>query len=331
MSRPAPLVLSEDHPLLPEDHPRCFAIASILHGRELAQLDGKAERRSRKLRVLERRLAGLRHLAADGSTLRDLAALTLEAAFTEGQTATLAVDLAFGNPFAPYELHYSERDFVESLHRSTEVPLVPLRAALVDRVLALKREAMGAHTPLFASRWRLALAGISSAAVLTLIPAFVGAAAGAAIVSQRVALVRAGVALGNVPLAGGGWLVAGVKSAASSSARAGARKLVNVAPAAAIRVEVAKWQTWAALRMGDGAWSRDDVAAQLERLDELEKDIERDLADERTLNDPGASRVRDLETKARAIATGRDWIAQRSKKDARGAPAEPSATRTNPP
>jgi hypothetical protein len=63
--------------------------------------------------------------------------------------------------------------------------------------------------------------------------------------------------------------------------------------------------------MEDGAWSRDDVAAQLEKLDELEKGVEHDLADERTLNDPGATRVRDLEAKARAIATGREWIARR--------------------
>jgi hypothetical protein len=305
MSRPAPLVL-------PEDHPRCLAMASIVVGHELAELDRNAERRARKLRVLERRLAELRHAApdgSDGSKLTSISGLKLEAAFTEGQTATLGVDLVYGNPFAPYALHYSERDFVGALRRSTTK--VPLGGALVDRLLALKREAMGAHTHLFGSGWKLALAGVSSAAVLPLIPAFVGAAAGAAVASQQAAILRAGLAIGNFQLAGGGWLVAGVRSAASSSARAGARKLVSVAPAAAIRIEVAKWQTWAALRMEDGAWSRGDVAAQLEKLDELEKDIARDLAEERTLNDPGADRVRDLEAKVSAIATGREWIARR--------------------
>jgi hypothetical protein len=284
-------------------------MATIVVGHELAELDRKTERRSRKLRVLERGLAELRRTAQNGANLTSFSALKIDADFTEGQAVTLGVDLVFNNPFAPYELHYSERDFAEALRRSTSK--VSLGGTLVDRLLVLKREAMGAHAHLFGSGWKLALAGVSSAAVLPLIPAFVGAAAGAAIVSQRVALLRAGLEIGNFQLAGGGWLVAGVRSAASSSARAGARKLVSVAPAAAIRVEVAKWQTWAALRLEDGAWSRDDVAAQLEKLDELEKGVERDLTDERALNDPGADRVRDLEAKARAIATGRDWIARR--------------------
>jgi hypothetical protein len=254
---PAPLVPPEDH------HSRCFAIASIIVGRELAQLDRKAERQRRKMRVVACRVAELIGRDGQAETPANPSRVKLEAAFNEEQAVTFAVDLAFGKPYAPYELHYSEREFMESLRRSA--PELHLDRDLVERVLVLKGEAMGAHSRIFASRWKLALAGVSSAVAIPFVPAFVGAAAGVA----GVELLRAGsLAMGGLRLATGGWLVAGVKSAASSSAKAGARKLVNVAPAAAVRVEVAKWQTRVALLAENGCWSKDDVAGQLERLEE---------------------------------------------------------------
>ncbi len=86
---------------------------------------------------------------------------------------------------------------------------------------------------------------------------------------------------------------------------------MNAAPAAAIRVEVAKWQTWTALRMQEGGCPRDEITAQLEKLAGLEKDIDKELAEERMLNDPHAHRLRELEAKADAVATGRRWVAER--------------------
>jgi hypothetical protein len=258
------------------------------------------------MQVVARRVAELRSGDRQAETPANPSGVKLEAAFNEEQAVTFAVDLAFGNPFAPYELHYSEEEFMESLRRSaTELHL---GRDLVERVLVLKGEAMGAHSRIFASRWKLALAGVSSAVAIPFIPAFVGAAAGVA----GVELVRGGsLAMGGLRLATGGWLVAGVKSAASSSAKAGARRLVNVAPAGAVRVEVAKWQTRVALLVENGCWSKDDVAGQLERLEEVHKEVEEDLAAERKLNDPGANRIRDLEDKVRAIAAGRDWLTRR--------------------
>jgi hypothetical protein len=301
VSRPAPLV--------PEDHPRHLAVASLVLGRALAGLDGNAERKARKRRVLERRLEEIRRTAPDGSALTDVDAVKMDATLDEEHAMTLLVDLAFSDPFAPYEVAFSQRDFIQALRRASDE--MRLRRPLLDRVLALKGGAMGAHTRFFSSRWKLAMAGISSAAVLPLLPAFVGAATGA-VLAREIALHAArGIAMGGVSLAGGGWLLTGIKSAASSSARAGARQLVSVAPAATIRVEVAKCQTWVVLQVENGAWSKDDAKLELQKLDELEKDVERELAEERALNDPGANRIRELEAKVKAISTGRDWIAQR--------------------
>ena len=307
MNRNAPIAL-------PEDHPRYFASASLVLGRKLADLDKNRDRKRRKLRVLELRLAQLRASIPEAAALTDLSSVKVEASFTEEEAATLIVDLAFSSPFAPYELDVSQRDFVEAL-RLTGAEM-RLRSALVEHVLVLKGEALGAHTRFFASRWKLALAGVSSAAAAPLLPAFVGAAAGAAaaaaVASRGFALLGAGsLAVGGLQLAGGQWLLTGARSAASSTARAGARQLVNAAPAAAIRVEVAKCQTWVVLHVEGCRWSKDAVAAQLEKLDELEKEVEKDLAKEQQLNDPGAHRIRDLKDKASALATGRDWIATR--------------------
>ncbi len=194
MSRPAPLPLP--------DHPRCFAVASIVIGRDLAWRDRKASRRWRKLRVLERQLADLRRESPELPTLTDLSGVKLETTITDEQARTLAVDLAFSDPYAPYELGYSERDFVKSFHQSATDVLLSDR--LVDRVLTIKEEAMKAHAGFFSSRLKLALAGISSAAVLPFIPAFLGAAVGVAVTSQSIALLHAGsLAASSAPAAAG--------------------------------------------------------------------------------------------------------------------------------
>jgi hypothetical protein len=295
---------------VPEDHPCRSATASIVLGRELAGLDRHADGRARKMRALTCRLCQLRRTSGGAAVPADLSAVTVQPGLAPEPAATLAVDLAFDDPFAPYQLHFSERAFVEALRRARAA--IGLDAALVEQVLRLKGEALGAHARLFGSRWKLAMAGVSSAALFPFFPAFAGAAAGALVTARGLAVLGGhGLAVRGLQIAGGSWLVAGAKSAASSSARAGARRIVSTAPAAAIRVEVAKCQTWLILGMGRGLWSREDVAARVEKLAELEKDVSADLVEARSLNDPGAERVRDLEAKLRAITAGREWIARK--------------------
>jgi hypothetical protein len=298
---------------LQQEHPRHFISASLVFGRNLMEMDTDEERKARKQRVLERRLAMLREAVPEITTL-DIHDVKAPGGFPREHAAALFVDLAFSVPFAPYELKVAEGDHPKALRRTgTDMGF---GKALMDRVEALKREAAAAHTHgIFSSPWTLIAAGVLVAAAIPILPVVAGSGlglAGAALTSHGLAVLGGGsLAVGGYGMAGGAWVLTGLGGAAATTAGIGAGKLLRGAGPEALRVEVAKAQTTAVLHMESGAWTRDDVSERLHGFDEFDRELSNDLAEETSLNDTGSARIRTLEEKRKILKVARDWIAER--------------------
>lgn len=298
---------------------RQFVSASIVLGRALMDLDTNDERKSRKRRVLQRRLALLQETLAEAERVTDLHRLRPAMPNTREEAATVIVEMAFSVPFAPYELEFTESDFDKALRATGSEMDFP--HAYVDRVLALKREAAGAHARAFAfftSPWSLVIAGVLATAALPFLPALIGGGglAGVAATSHGLALLGGGsLAVGGFGMAGGTWVLAGLGTAAVATAAtgigAGMKQMIQDAPLETIRLEVAKCQATTVLRMENGSLPRTVVAERLAGLDDLRRELEKDLTTERELNDPRSHRIRVLKEKIAALGVGRDWIAER--------------------
>jgi hypothetical protein len=298
---------------LQQEHPRHFTSASLVFGRHLMEMDTDEERRARKQRVLERRLAMLREAVPEITTL-DIYDVKAPSGFPREHAAALVVDLAFSVPFAPYELKVTEDDHSTALHLTGTQ--MGFGKALMDHVETLKRDAVRAHAHgIFSSPWSLVAAGVLAAAAIPFLPVIAGSGlglAGAALTSHGLAVLGGGsLAVGGYGMAGGAWVLTGLGGAAATTAGIGAGKLLRGAGPEALRVEVAKAQTTAVLHMESGAWTRDDVGERLHGFDEFDRELSDDLAEETSLNDPGSARIRTLEEKRKILKVARDWIAER--------------------
>lgn len=223
----------------------------------------------------------------------------------------MCIDLAFCNPFAPYQLSYSENNMKKAV--AAVVERWELRAFDIDAIFRDKPKALKTLTRI--DYRNIALFGFGAAALLALtgaaaapaIAAALGNAAGlsgvAAILYGLALLGGGSLAAGGAGMAGGLWLLAGVGATVgfiggSGGAIAVGALLQTLSPGE-LKRELAKLLV-THFQVGRGRLShliKVEIQEGRERLKAEREELERNLEKERGLNDGNAPRVKNLEEK----------------------------------
>ena len=231
------------------------------------------------------------------------------------EAITFIIDLAFANPFAPYELQYRRGEFKKGLGYVGQI--VGLEPVDVERVLRTQDEALKAHHHI---DWaRITLFGIGGLIVLgvggwLLAPGIgmaIGAAAGlsgAAATSHGLAILGGGsLAAGGAGMAGGMWLVTSTGAAIGILSSGGATLLLQLGAANA-RIELTKLQvSYKELILGNQMElkkAQEVIKSLSQRRDEILQRIE----EERELNEANAGRLKDMEETLRAVEESLRWM-----------------------
>jgi hypothetical protein len=239
------------------------------------------------------------------------------------QARMFLIDLAFSDPFAPYQLKFKRADFEKSLVRIAD--LVGLNEDAVKQIRETQKEAVHAHSTI--DFVNVVCWGGVGAVVLAAggwvaapwIAGYLGAAAGlggAAATAHGLALLGGGtLAAGGLGMAGGMWIVTGLGAAAGLAGSTGATVLMQLGAAGA-RAELIKLQvSFKEVLLGNQVELK-KAQEVIKSLSEQKAEIERRIDEERRVNDDNADRVTQLEETVKAIERSLVWM----KKQEAGAP-----------
>ncbi len=249
----------------------------------------------------------------------------IEGDWSRDQAMTLIIDLAFTNPFAPYELNFEREDFWRVLKEIGVI--VRLYFSDVERVCETQQEAFQAHgrrglrrAALVGSIGGIVLLGTGGWLLAPLIGTAVGTAAGlsgAAATSHGLAILGGGsLAIGGMGMAGGMWVVTGAGAALGllgSKAALGLLEIDGVPLLLEIetnrfKIELVKLQVYyKEVLLADRkhlAESRDVIASLTQLQDKIMQQLER----ERELNEKNAQRVKDIEAKLEVLENALKWM-----------------------
>jgi hypothetical protein len=228
---------------------------------------------------------------------------------------TLLIDLAFTNPFAPYDLKYKDDDFEEGLKRAAKY--LDLSGSVVDDIKKARKDALSAHHHV---AWgQIALWGLSSVVVLgvggwlaaPIIGTAIGSAAGlsgAAATAHGLAILGGGsLALGGAGMAGGMWLVTGVGAAVGLAGGGGGAALLQLGAAQA-KVELVKLQVNYKVVLLDTQMQTRKAQEVVKSLTRQRDEVKRLLDEERELNDKNSARVKDMEETLSALEDSLKWM-----------------------
>lgn len=298
------------------DYTRLIAIGTYLLAKELTGLEKDFERQLKKHNVVDRKLKMLRETfpTLERELLGNVAYL-LAAQWSRDDALTFLIDLAFLNPFAPYELAFKPSDFEAALTRVGR--MVGVRDEDVAHMLHTRDEALKAHSHI---NWqKIALYGLGGLAIVgtggwlaaPIIGAAIGTAAGlsgAAATSYGLAILGGGsLAIGGAGMAGGMWLVTGVGAALGLSLGGGIPALLQLGAASA-RAELIKLQVnYREVLLGNQL-QLTKAQEVIRSLDQQKQDIQQRLEEERRLNDQNAVRVKELEATLTALEDALQWM-----------------------
>jgi hypothetical protein len=303
-----------------EDHSytRSIAAGNLLLAHDIA----KCEKNSKRKAKMEKAITGKRDLFQQTFSEKWTAAEwvlgcenVLRNSVYKQDAVTFLIDLAFVNPFAPYELNFAETDLKAALVNIAR--LVGESAEKVDSLFRTRKDAFKAHRHIAYGK----IAVLSTVALVTVatgvwmaapyIGTAIGSAAGlygAAATAHGLAILGGGsLAIGGFGMAGGTWLLVG-SSVLVVGAGGGAALLAIGAPAA--KLELVKLQvTFKEVFLAGTPHLKkaDDAIAALSKHRE---EIEATLEEERTLNEKNAKRVSEIEDTRRALATATKWMEQ---------------------
>lgn len=290
-----------------EKYTRALAGASLLLADDLAYRESNKTRRDKKNRVVLSKFALLREafLAYVGNLQRvDAAKILVEGQWPRPEAITLLIDLAFSNPFSPYELNFKEKDLESAIEKVA--PLVQATAEDVHRVWQTRKEAFRAHRHI---DWlKIGLFGAGGAAAVGFgawiaapaIGTAIGTAAGlsgAAATGHGLAILGGGsLALGGWGMAGGIWLVAGAGATLGLVGGGGSMALLQLG-AATVKVELVKLQVNLKVVVLDTQMELAKAQSIIAKLAARRDEIAKMLEEERLLNEKNAASVKNMEAR----------------------------------
>lgn len=294
------------------------AAASIILARELTRLETNTDRATKKQRVLGKKwdafVRTFPEITADVPSMSDLDAF-VRRGVPLSKAITLLVDLAFSDPFSPYQLKFGKKDFHNALVGVAN--LLGVSAERVEQLEKTQKDAMSAHNHV---AWgKIVLWGAGGMIFMAVggwiaapwIAGGIGAAAGltgAAATAHGLAILGGGsLALGGFGMAGGMWIVAGAAALGGGGILGGGTLLLQLG-AAQVKIELLKLQvSYREVLLLTQA----EVGKAQEVITNLEnqrKEIDTKLGEERELNDKNSRRIEDLEAILLAVDDSLKWI-----------------------
>lgn len=301
-----------------ERHTLALASASIIMagGLRLAASSDREERMGRIIDLKLMELEAITGASADrpgGDPAQILKTHARELEVVERRR--LLVDLAFSDPFSPYNIKYDFDDLLDELRGVAT--LMGEDADLVDEIEETKHRAEKSHRR---RNWvRVGVVGIGTAAVLAaggwvaapLIGTALGGSAGltgAAATAHGLALLGGGtLAAGGAGMAGGMWMVAGAGATVGLLSGAGGTMLVQFG-AAEVRQELIKLQTGFSVAILRTQTDTKLATEVIDGLRERQVELEKLLVVERELNDSNSKRVKALEEKLDDVVSSITWM-----------------------
>lgn len=303
------------------NYSRDIAAGTFLMAQRLTQMENEKTRYEKKQRVvrekrdiLEQTFPELKSTLAAGEYWR-----LLGGTWPSDMAVTFIIDLAFTDPFAPYELKYEEKDFEVALKEVGK--LVGVDESKVERIKMTREEASKAHQHI---DWgRIAIWAIGAMVVLgtggwlaaPYLGAAIGAAAGlsgAAATAHGLAILGGGsLAIGGLGMAGGMWMVAGTGAVVGGLLAGGSQALLAMGAQSA-REELIKLQVnfrEVVIRGQTAGRKAQEVIASLEQR---QREIEQRLLEEREMNESNSRRVKDIEATLKALEDSIRWMKEKA-------------------
>ena len=310
----------------PGDYSLAIAAGTLYLCKQLSALEkkhGNADRAERKRAVVERKIAMMKEAfpgETEGIADKELPTALLPTGWPRDRSTSYLIDLAFSNPFAPYELKVKDKHFDEGL-RNVAARMDKKLGTVVDDIQKTRKDALKAHKHI---AWgKVALWGVGGLAVLgvggwlaaPVIGAYLGAGAGlagAAATSHGLALLGGGsLALGGAGMAGGMWVVTSAGIVLGGATFGGGAVLLQIGAAQA-RVELVKLQVNYKLTVLA-------TQTQLKKAQEVivnlakERDyVAKQLNEERLLNDKNSKRLKEMEDTLLAMEDALAWMKKAS-------------------
>lgn len=233
-----------------------------------------------------------------------------------GKARTCLIDLAFDDPFAPYEFSYDRDHFWEAL--GDVAAMCPdCEESFAEELRRKRRSAIKAHRNI---NWgKLALLGgggliaglAGGAALAPIVGAALGSSAGlygaAATLHGLASLGGGALAAGGLGVAGGTWLVAGAGAAGGAGVASAVNVLRQLSKEGA-EAELVKFQVTYAMVVGPGLAEDMDQASAISALVEAYVRLGEVIDDEKELNDPKSDRIGRLKSIRKSIDQALDWI-----------------------
>ncbi len=307
-----------------QHYPFLLSVGTLLLAQELTRLERKKKHRQKMERVLIKKQELLCEafpediadfiVQGEGFIITKNLEDALRFNWPNDQALTFIIDLAFTNPFAPYELSFSDKHFSQALAKIGL--LVGVESKEVANVQQTQKDAIKAHRQI---AWgKIVAYGLGGMLVLGVggwlfapaIGGAIGSAAGlygAAATSHGLAILGGGsLAIGGLGMAGGMWVVVGAGATMGLLSTGGATLLLELGAARA-RVELIKFQVNYKEVVLGGQVQIKKAQEIIKSLSQQRDEIKQKLAEERNLNDKNSARLKDIEATLEAMEQALKW------------------------
>jgi hypothetical protein len=296
-----------------------LGLASWWLATNLQDHEDDAERRRKMKRVCDQKLEAVQRAwpgeTAELSTLPGAEKLLKGMRLARDTKRTLLIDLLFSDPFAPYELKFSQKNLRRALGQLAERMGLP--GGTVDELADIRKDATKAHRKL--SIGKIAAFGVAGVVVIgfggwlaaPLIASYLGAGAGlagATATAHGLALLGGGtVAAGGAGMAGGMIVVTGAGALAGGVGATGGALLFAMGAASAENELIKLQVTYKAVLLQNQAQTKkaQDV---VKGLAQREREVRALLTEEGKLNEENSHKIKQLEEILESIEDSREWI-----------------------
>lgn len=306
-----------------QDHKYACSIAAgtLLIAEELTRGENNKGRKEKKERVVNSKRELLKEAFKEYTSRLSLKGDTyklLEGEWPKGKATTFVIDLAFANPFAPYELKFKNSHFESALKGVAS--LVHLNDEDVDRIRRTQREARKAHRHI---NWKkialFSLGGLAIAPIALFAAPLIGGAigvaaglSGAAATSQGLAILGGGsLAIGGLGMAGGMWVVTGTATVVAVLGAGGSQLLLQLGAANA-KIELIKLQVnYKEVVLGTQTQVK-KAQEVIKKLIKQRDEIKNQLEEGRKLNEENSNRIQEIKATLMALEDSIKWMGKQT-------------------
>jgi len=291
-----------------DDYGLSLRVGMLIMAEEIARLEKNTDRAARMRDALDKLWVGLVDDYPDQTTGLALPADAVRLLPVGGDREAalrFLIELAFCNPFAPYEHTVSPKARWAGLGRVAG-EFQAVATALTEELAALREAYDSAQNSQKDKRGEALVAGALALSAIPIVSLLGPGLAGAAAITHFLALLGGGsLAAGGFGMTGGLWVLFGGSFVAGGTA---AQLLKTLGPAGAIG-EIMKLQvSFQTIRLGGTPPAYPEAFQDVQTLAERIEEFRSLLNTERNLNAKGAPRIKEMEAIMQAMERALKWM-----------------------